>query len=124
MTKKEIKFRLDFLTVYQDFTEWLYSVGFRPKDINEGSSAEDNWCSAYESYVDSLFGTEVYIHDALKLVLRFARDRNEHKCIFIGMFGCNSDTYPLQDFKNEVMRWLSAEKAAKLEHLNSLTYIP
>lgn len=122
MTKKQLKERLAFIDVYTEFDKWLKGLGFRIKTIDEGMMPEDNWCSAYSTYVTGLYGAESYKHDVLELDLRFARDREEHKFIFIGGFGENSKVYTLDEFRAEILHWVTTVRDEKIDKLTALRF--
>jgi len=123
--KKDKKIeRQGFLDVYTEFTQWLNILGFRSAHYwKEGSTILDyNW-TYYDEYIDSLYGVECFIHDIIKLEIRFLRDRNEHKFMFVYSFVDTSSIYSIEDGKelilNEVRR-LRDEQLSKLSVMENL----
>ena len=126
-TKKELETivgileRKQFLDVYSKFDEWLCSIGFRNGCFEQGSYY-DYHCSHYDKYIDSLYSVELYLHDTLKLSIRFMRDRNIHKMMFVGEMGSCSETYNISEMKELILievRKLRDEQLSKLSALAS-----
>jgi len=126
-TKKELKRtveileRQQFLNVYTEFDKWLSSIGFRSGSFEQGSYYDYHW-SHYDKHIDSLYSVELYLHDTLKLSIRFMRDRNIHKLMFVGGMGACSETYSISEMKELILievRKLRDEQLAKLGALAS-----
>lgn len=117
----EILERKQFLDVYSKFDEWLCSIGFRNGCFEQGSYYDYHW-SHYDKYIDSLYSVELYLHDTLKLSIRFMRDRNIHKMMFVGEMGSCSETYNISEMKELILievRKLRDEQLSKLSALAS-----
>ena len=113
--------RKQFLDVYSKFDEWLSSIGFRSGCYEQGSYYNYHW-SHYDKYIDSLYSVELYLHDTLKLSIRFMRDRNIHKMMFVGEMGSCSETYNISEMKELILievRKLRDEQLSKLSALAS-----
>ena len=117
----EILERKQFLDVYSEFDKWLSSIGFRNGCFEQGSYYDYHW-SHYDKYIDSLYSVELYLHDTLKLSIRFMRDRNVHKMMFVGEMGSCSETYNISEMKELILievRKLRDEQLSKLGALAS-----
>ena len=115
--------RTEFLNVYSEFNKWLFSIGFREGHYwNESSTSSDVHYSHYDKFIDSLYSVEHYVHDTLKLSIRFMRDRYEHKFMFVGMglFGGYSAIYTLEQTKELILNKAKEIKAEKLSELNAV----
>lgn len=120
-TENERLERQKFLDIYNEFDRWLLSLGFRQGHYyKESSTAMDYNYSHYEKYIDSLYSIEHYIHDCLKLSIRFIRDRYEHKFMFVGDFGSHSETHTLKETKEVILIECRTLKAYMLEKYNAL----
>lgn len=116
-SENEIKERQKFLDIYNDFDKWLRSLGFRVGDYKESSSHLAYNYSHYEQKINSLYGVEVYINEALNLALYFNRDRYEHKFTFLGVMGMQSDTLSLVEMMDSISKDCRALKEQKLKEL-------
>lgn len=116
----EILERKKFLDVYTEFNKWLHSLGFRCANSKERGTHLDFHWSHYDCQVDSLYSVECYFHDTLKLSIRFLRDRNEHKIMFVGEMGSYSETSNIDETKELILiqvRELRDEQLSKLSVL-------
>ncbi len=121
MKKKEIEDRLKFLDVYSEFTKWLHSLGFREGHYwRESATADDCHYSHYDKHIDALFSVEHYVHDVLNLSIRFLRDRNEHKFMFVGNVGSFSETYTIDQTKEIILNDVKRIRDEKLSELSVL----
>lgn len=117
--KNEIDDMTEFLAVYTTFDKWLGFLGF--KHVNSSSIADYHF-SVYDKYVDSLYGIEHYAHDILGLSIRFIRDRNEHKFLFLD----SQDELPpyktisIEDMRTQVLDLVRKTRDEKLAALNTL----
>lgn len=117
----EILERKQFLDVYSEFDKWLSSIGFRNGCFEQGSYYDYHW-SHYDKHIDSLYSVELYLHVTLKLSIRFMRDRNVHKMMFVGEMGSCSETYNISEMKELILievRKLRDEQLSKLSALAS-----
>lgn len=113
--------RENFLEVYSDITKWLTDKGFRLGHYwNESSTPMDYHYSHYEEHINALFGVEHYVHDILGFDIRFMRDWNEHKFMFIGELGKYSDTYKPEKFKEKIIFLLKDMKNQKIRELSKI----
>jgi hypothetical protein len=120
-TKNEILERKKFLDIYIEFNTWLSSLGFRQGHFwKESTTAMDCHYSHYEKYIDSLYSVEHYVHDGVKLSIRFLRDRYEHKFMFVGELGSYSETHTLEEMKEIILIECRTLKAYILEKYNAL----
>ncbi len=117
---EEYKLRWAFLEVYNDLNRWLAAVGFKSK---MSSTEQDYHYSYYDEHIDSMHSVECYVLEPVKLVIRFMRDRNEHKLMFVaGMVG-RSEVMDIDAFKEAILknvRDLRDEKLKELEPLMTL----
>jgi len=121
MTTKEFNERKQFLDVYSEFNLWLKSIGFRIGHYwNESATTEDCHYSHYDDHIDSLWGIEHYIHDALNLSIRFLRDFHEHKFMFVGKMGSHSEVYSLEQTKEIILNEVRELRDLRLAELNEL----
>lgn len=116
--------RQRFLDVYAEFNKWLNSLGFRHGHYwKESTTPLDFHWSHYDKDIDSLYSVECYVHDTLKLSIRFLRDRNEHKFMFVGEMGAASTTYSIGETKELILlevRRLRDEQLSKLMALSGI----
>lgn len=123
-TKKELERTIEilerqkFLDVYSEFTKWLYSLGFRQGHYwKESATPNDCHYSHYDKHINALYSVEHYVHDVLKLSIRFLRDRHEHKFMFVGDMGSYSEIYKIEQTKELILievRKLRDEQLSKL----------
>lgn len=129
-TRKELEQQVNilerekFLKVYSEFNEWLSSLGFRAGHYwKESATSNDFHYSHYNEYIDALHSVEHYVHDVIKLSIRFLRDRHEHKFMFVGNIGSFSETYTIEQTKELILaevKKLRDEKLAELKELEAL----
>ena len=119
----EIAERKKFLDVYSEFDVWLRSMGFRLGNSEETSTPADYNYSHYDNYVDSLVGVECYIQETLNLSIRFLRDRNEHKFMFVGNMGSHSETYTIEEATKIILEDAKRIRDIKLAELKILENI-
>jgi len=120
MKKSKIAKRQEFLTVYSHFTDWLITLGFRMGHYwKESATPLDVQYSHFK--VDSLYGVEHYIHDVLKISIRFLRERNSHTFFIVNGFMELSIGLTLSEFKNLILENVHQTKS---EMMTSLTSIP
>lgn len=116
--------RKTFLNVYFDFDVWLNTLGFRSGAYyRESSTVLDYHWSHYEKSICSLNSVEHYVHDTLKLSIRFLRDRYEHKFMFVGQMGTTTNVLSITKTKELVLgqvRNLRDEQLAKLGALKNI----
>lgn len=115
----EIMKRKEFLDVYNDFNDWLMSIGFRKAKYDEGSMGSYHY-SHYEKFVDSLWGVEDFIHDVLKIRVNFVRDRHYHKYMIVGGLGAHSEVKSQDEFKTIITDWVKREVTKLQEQLNQI----
>lgn len=124
LEKREILDRKMFLNVYSEFDNWLRSIGFRAGHYwKECATSLDFHYSHYDNDINSLYGVECYMNDTLKLAIRFLRDRNEHKFMFVGEMGASSEVYSIEKTKELILsqvRELRDEKLSKLKELENI----
>jgi hypothetical protein len=120
--KKEFELRMSFLKVYDEFNLWLRQIGFV---VKHSSTTQDFNYSHYDEYVDSMYGVEFYTHPVLKLSLRFVRDNNEHKVMFVGegLFGEHSEVIPLEDVKPNILEAVRQTRDLRLKELEPLLHL-
>lgn len=128
-TKKELERTIEilerqrFLDVYSEFNKWLYSLGFRQGHYwKESATLSDYHWSHYDKDIDSLHSVECYVHDVLKLEIRFLRDRHEHKFMFVGGMGSTSIIYTIDQMKELILNDVKELKNEQLSKLNSLYF--
>lgn len=116
--------RQRFLDVYTNFDKWLSSLGFRVGHYwKESTTSMDCHYSHYDKHINSLYGVEHYIQDAVKLSIRFLRDRYEHKFMFVGKIGSHSKVYSVDETKELILidvRKLRDEQLQQLSPIMSL----
>lgn len=113
--------REKFLNVYSDFSNWLFSLGFRQGHFwKESSASADYNYSHYENHIKSLYGVEHYVHDVLRLSIRFLRDKHEHKIMFVCILGSYSKTYTIEEAKDLILSDVRKLRDEKIEELNAL----
>lgn len=123
-TKKEISEREKFLLVYSKFTQWIYGIGFRNGHYwDESATALDIYYRCYEQYIDALYSVEHYLHDVLKISIRFLRDRHTHKIMFVNGIRELSKAYTIEEAKEAILTQSRQVKEAKLAELMSLSAI-
>jgi hypothetical protein len=124
LVASEIKNRQKFLDIYSLFNAWLLQIGFREGHYwNEATSYADYHYSHYDNEINSLNGVELYVHDVLKLQIRFLRDRYEHKMMFVGDMGSFSKIYNINEAKELILidvRKIRDDQLAKLNPLLKL----
>lgn len=124
LEQKEMTERKVFLDVYHDFNTWLRSLGFRAGKYTECATPADYHYSWYDKYIDSLHGVELYFHDTLKISIRFLRDRNTHKFMFVaGSIGEHGEVRSIEQVKELLLnkvREIRDEKLAALKELESI----
>jgi len=124
MKKKEIKQRLEFINEYSKVDKFLIDLGFRSGHYwNDSSTPSDIYYDQYRKYIDGLYGIEHYIHDILKLSIRFIRDRNEHRIMFINGYISLSDSYDIEGFKKLVLDEVISIRDRKINELNLIKTI-
>lgn len=122
MTKKarqEYEERLAFLNTYDEFDQWLRRVGY--KRAQSSTTSDFQW-SHYDKLVDSMYSVEYYRHPVLKMDMRFLRDKNEHKLVFVGggMFGEHSKVVTLEDAKASILAAIVSTRDKAMQELQSL----
>ena len=117
---KEIEERQKFIDVYTEFNNWLHSLGFKSKHTCTYMDVNYGW---YDDCVDSLYGVEHYVHNILKLSIRFLRYRNEHKFLFVGGGYTFSTVYSLEETKKLILKNVRTLRDTKLKELNTLQNI-
>ena len=122
MTKKaqrEYEERLAFLNTYDEFDQWLRRVGY--KCVQSSTTSDFQW-SHYDKLVDPLYSVEYYQHPVLKMDMRFLRDKNEHKLVFVGggMFGEHSEATTLEDAKTSILAAIITTRDKALQELQPL----
>jgi hypothetical protein len=124
-SKKDIEIleRKEFLDTYSEFTKWIWSLGFRSGNYKENTTALDYHYSYYNEYIDALYGIEHYINDILNLSIRFLRDTNEHKIMFIGDISSSTTLHTIEQAKELILIKAKKIKTEQLSKLNSLTNI-
>lgn len=122
--KADISKRIEFLSIYNDFTKWLHSLGFRTGHYwKESSTPNDYLYEHYSKHIDDLWGVEHYVHDVVKLSIRFLRDRNEHKFMFIDDIGSFSEVYNIKQTKELILKEVRKLRDEKIYKLNNLLNI-
>lgn len=121
--KKQIEQRENFIEIYNQFNVWLTNLGFRTGHYwNDASTQYDYHYTHYNDLVDAMYSVECYVHDELNFKIRFLRDRNEHKFIFItGECGSTTPVLSLDESKQLILSILiegKMELIRKLEKLN------
>jgi hypothetical protein len=119
----EIQERQKFIDVYSDFDKWLFSLGFRTANTKESMSVLNYHFRHYDKQIDSLYSVECYMHDILKMSLRFMRDRNEHKFMFVGEMGAHSEILSTEQTKHLILTKVREERDERLNKLNSLIHL-
>lgn len=119
----EIAERKKFLAVYEEFNAWLRSIGFRQGNVDESSTPADYNYSFYDKHIDSLVGVECYIQETLNLSIRFLRDRNEHKFMFVGNMGSHSEVYTIEEATKIILEDAKRIRDIKLAELKILENI-
>ena len=125
MTKKKIKERQQFLDVHQEFYNALSAMGFRMGHYwKESSTYLDVTYEWQRKYIpDSLFGVEHLILDSLNFSIRFLRDFNEHKIMFIGDMYTHSEVYSLAEGMKYIKQEVIALRDKKLSEMALLANI-
>lgn len=123
-SKKEISEREKFLLVYSEFTQWIYSIGFREGHyVNESATSLDVYYKSYEKYIDALYGVEHYVNDILKISIRLLRDKHTHKIMFVNGIKALSGEYSIDEAKKSILTQSRLVKEVKLAELMSLSAI-
>lgn len=106
--------RQRFLDVYDNFNEWLRYLQFK-----QGDGGTELDCN-YWHEIDTIYGVEHYMNNALNISLRFMRERNKH--IFYIICGPFIRSYPLtiDEMKIEVMKDVRSIKDEKLKELSKI----
>jgi DNA relaxase NicK len=107
-----------FIEKYQKFDKWLYSIGFRSATFKENSTYLDY---NYHTDIDTMYAVECYIHDTLKLSIRFIRENKRH--IFYVTGGApyeRSVGIKLVDFQKDIFRQVTELKRKKIQELNKI----
>lgn len=119
MNKKEFKARQEFLEKYKEIDILLESLGFRVGHYwRESATVYDTLYSGYRKYIDPLYAVEHYVHDILDIDIRFIRDWNEHRIMFIIDMMTLSDSYTLEGAKELIIKMVKDTKYKKLNELN------
>lgn len=122
--KKEYETRMVFLNTYTEFNQWLAKLGFVKAAYDVSSTYADYHWSHYDTLIDSLYGVEHYQHHNLKIGLRFLRDKNEHKFIFVGgqnnLNGQHSAVKTLDEAKQAIFDMVIANRDKILLDLKPL----
>jgi hypothetical protein len=116
---KDITDREKFIEVYQEFISWLYSIGFK---AGSGGSVKDYNYSFYEDKIDSLCAVEHFFIKEIDVSLRFLRDRNEHKILFVDGLGNMSDIYDIKQAKFIILTHCKEAKNDKMNDLNKYNF--
>lgn len=114
--KKEYDERKIFVDKYSRFTIWLYDLGFRSAYFGERGRPLDYFYEIYHDYIDHLTGIEYFIFDDLGIHLRFIRDRDEHKVMFI-QYSMDFKCVPLEDAKEFILNKVKMRKDELLQKL-------
>lgn len=121
MKEEKFDIRMEFLNKYNEIDLFLESLGFRTGHYwKENSTVNDYLYEEYRKNIDPLYGIEHYIHDVLNLSIRFIRDRNEHRIMFVVDIMGLSDSYSLDEAKDLILNQVRELKNEKLNELNSI----
>jgi hypothetical protein len=119
MNKKEFKARQEFLNKYKEIDILLESLGFRVGHyFKESATVYDILYTEYRKYINPLYAVEHYVHDILDIQIRFIRDWNEHRIMFVVDIMTLSDSYSLEGAKELIIKMVKDIKDKKLNELN------
>lgn len=111
----------EFQDKYNQFDDWLKTVGFK-----YGNNWKENnkVSTVIKTKINSLYGVEHYVHEVLNTSIKFIRDKNEHKVVFINKTDENiSPVMNLDDAKKCILNNLIIKRNKKLKQLQNLKFI-